>query len=353
MRILFVSAYHPSHDAPSSGPKLVAREIDSLRRDGHDVVVVSFENELDRSAFPDGLAEPAPPDRMFRVTRRDRVLGALRHPCLPLGASARPVVAGATIRRLLAAERFDEIRVEFIQGLASIPRADWDRVTLVAHDILTQLWERRVAHATGVRRIAARFELARVQRFEAAAFRAVRRLVTLNEKDRDLARRLSGRDDVEVRYPRIVPYIDPAERTPDVVERRTLLYWGHMARAENVDAVTHFVDGIFPRILAERPETRLVVAGIDPPAAVRALAGPNVVVTGYLPDPAPVFRRAGLGVVPLRLGAGIKIKTIEMLDAGIPVIATTVGAEGVCPSPLLTVVDGDEAFARAVILALG
>jgi glycosyltransferase involved in cell wall biosynthesis len=120
-----------------------------------------------------------------------------------------------------------------------------------------------------------------------------------------------------------------------------------------VDAVLHFARGIFPRILAAVPDARLIVAGIDPPEAVRALAGPRIEVTGYLADPAPVFRRAAVGVVPLRLGAGIKIKTIEMLDCGIPVVATTVGAEGVLPSPLLTVADDEGRFADAVVGLIG
>jgi glycosyltransferase involved in cell wall biosynthesis len=353
VRILLVSAYHPCHGAPSSGPKIVAREVDRLRASGHDVVVVSFENELDRRAFPGGLTEPAPPGRMFRLRRIDRIIGAFRRPDLPFCASARPHVAAAAVRALLKDGGFDAIQVEFIQGLEVIPRAAWDRVTLVAHDVVTQLWDRRVRHVTGWRRALARLELARVRRWERIAFRGVGRLVVLNEKDRDLAAAVSGRGDIGVRYPQVARYVAPGERTAGVVEPGTLLYWGHMARSENVDAVMHFARAIFPRIRAAVPEARLIVAGIDPPDTVRDLAGPQVEVTGFVPDPAPMFRRAALGIVPLRLGAGIKIKTIEMLDAGIPVVATTVGAEGVRSSPLLTVADDDEAFARAVIAGLG
>ena len=353
MRALLISGFQPSHDAVSSGPKLVAREIDKLTAGGFDVTTVSFENELDRRHFRRGFERPRADDsRIFPLKKLGRIQAGLRYPKLPLAASARRFVARAYVEALLARVAFDRIDVEFIQAAEVLPRRYWPSAGLVSHDVLHQLYQRRLAYTAGWRRIAARTELARVSRWEGEVLRCFGTVTVLNDKDRDLVKAISGRSDIGVRYPEVPRYIDPSERTPDRIQAHTMLFWGHMGRAENVDAVHYFAQEIMPLILAKRPNARLVVAGIDPPDSVRLLErGGHTTVTGFVQDPAPLFRRAALGVVPVRLGAGIKVKTLEMIACGLPVVATTAGAEGVVPSSLLTVADAPATFAQAVLNA--
>src|SRR5437764_2448200 len=123
MRALFLCGFHPSHDAVSSGPKIVAREIDALVAQGWDVVTVSFENELDRRHHKEGFSAPIGADsRLFRLTLLSRLAAAFRYPALPLAASARPFVAGSWVRTLLARNTFDRIYVEFIQAAELLPK---------------------------------------------------------------------------------------------------------------------------------------------------------------------------------------------------------------------------------------
>lgn len=349
-KVLFLSGFHPTPDAVSSGPKIVAGVIRDLEAQGRKVVTVSFENELDRAHNAAGFRPAgAPGSRVFRLTRLARVLAALRHPLLPFAASARPFVARRHVEALLKTEDFDAIEVEFIQAIEALPKEVRRKARLVSHDVLTQLYARRLAHARGLKRVAAWFEYQRVKRWEKKVFQEVGRLVALNGKDKALIEEISGRSDVAVRYPDIEAYIDPAERVHGTVEPGSLLYWGHMGRAENVDAVLYFAAEILPLIRKARPDARLIVAGIDPPPEIRRLQGPAIEVTGYVADPAPLFRRAEIGIVPLRLGAGIKIKTLELLASGLPVVATAVGAEGVQPSPHLRIANSPADFAGAVL----
>jgi polysaccharide biosynthesis protein PslH len=350
MRALFICGFHPTHDAVSSGSKIVAREIDMLISQGWEIVTVSFENELDRGHFKDGYGAPTTPgSRLFRLTRTLRVLAALRHPILPFGASGRAFVAGSYVKRLLTECKFDRIDVVFVQAADVLPKNRWREATLVSHDVMTQRFEREYEHSQGWRRILTGFEMFRVKRWETDVFRCFGHVEVLCGKDKQLVKSLTGREDVLVRYPEIPRYVDPRERTPDQVDPSVMLFWGHIGRKENADAVHFFVREIMPAILERRPDARLVVAGINPPESVRALAGSVVSVTGYVKDPGPLFRSAAVGVVPLRLGSGIKIKTVEMIACGLPVVATSVGSEGVAPHPLLTSVDQKDAFVNAVL----
>ncbi len=350
MRALFVCGFHPTSNAVSSGPKIVAREIDALIAKGWEVTTVSFENELDRRHYKQGFSAPSShQSRIFRLTSSLRLLAALRFPTLPLAASARPWVASRYVANLLARTAFDRIDVEFIQAAEVLPRSEWHRAMVVCHDVLTQLYERRYQHAKPPHKLFALAELHRVRRWETEVLRGFGQVTVLNEKDRKLVAAMTGRSDVAVRYPEVPRYIDPEERTSHSVDSSTMLFWGHLGRQENVDAVHYFVSKIMPGILAQRPDARLIVAGIDPPQSIQELAGRAVTVTGYVEDPSSLFRSAAVGIVPMRLGAGIKIKTLEMIACGLPVVATSVGAEGVAEADLLTTVDNETEFAAAVV----
>lgn len=124
----------------------------------------------------------------------------------------------------------------------------------------------------------------------------------------------------------------------------------------NRDAVEYFAHHIFPKVRAEFPEARFVVAGRNPPrdfvASFRLES--RIEFTGTVPDMRPYLSSASVVVVPLRLGGGTRIKILEACAAGRPVVSTTIGAEGLDlePGKELLVEDDPAEFARAVIALL-
>jgi len=120
-----------------------------------------------------------------------------------------------------------------------------------------------------------------------------------------------------------------------------MMYWGAMNRSENEDAAMFLIENVMPKLVRQIPDAKLYVVGNKPSARLLACTGKNVVVTGFVADPTEIFEKVRVGVVPLRKGAGIKVKTLEMLKAGIPVISSPVGAEGVELGEKLTVVNCD------------
>ena len=111
-------------------------------------------------------------------------------------------------------------------------------------------------------------------------------------------------------------------------ERRDLLFIGGFIHPPNVDAVVWFTDEIFPLVQREIPEVRIYVVGDDPPPSFRAFDSDAVKVTGYVQDVTGFFSDCRVFVAPLRYGAGIKGKINQSMSYGLPVVTTTIGAEG-------------------------
>ncbi len=120
--------------------------------------------------------------------------------------------------------------------------------------------------------------------------------------------------------------------------RRDLVFVGGYAHPPNVDAALWLAREVMPLVWQAAPHARLVLVGSKPPAEVLALAGPRIEVPGWLPDLDPVYAGARASISPLRYGAGVKGKIIAALQAGVPVITTPIGNEG------LGLVSGTEAL---------
>ena len=139
-------------------------------------------------------------------------------------------------------------------------------------------------------------------------------------------------------------------------EPNHILHIGTMYWPPNIDAVNWFVGRVYPLIRQERPDVCFDVVGSRPPAELLALndAGLAINVTGYVPDPTPYLQRAAVLVVPVLAGGGIRVKILNALAEGIPIVSTTLGCEGIEVTPGQDILIGDspEAFAAQVLRVL-
>jgi len=110
--------------------------------------------------------------------------------------------------------------------------------------------------------------------------------------------------------------------------RARVVFLGSMDYGPNVEAVLRFAREVLPRIRAVRPETVLSIVGGDPLPEVRALASEAIEVTGRVPAVQPHLEGASALVVPLRIGGGTRLKIVEALALGTPVVSTVIGAQG-------------------------
>jgi len=137
----------------------------------------------------------------------------------------------------------------------------------------------------------------------------------------------------------VVPNIhEIPPRVPPYEERRDLLFIGGFSHEPNVDAVQYFVSRILPRVTTQIPEIRFRILGSNMPSDIRELASLQVEPLGFVPEVEPYFEQARIFVAPVRQGAGMKGKVGQSLSFGLPVVTTSVGAEG------MGLVDGENAL---------
>jgi glycosyltransferase involved in cell wall biosynthesis len=156
--------------------------------------------------------------------------------------------------------------------------------------------------------------------------------LVVSDEERDHLEAVEPGVDVEV-----VPNANPiAGDVPGHAERSGVLFVGNFGHAPNVDAAIHLATDVMALVWQEEPGISLTIAGPSPPAEVRALASASVDVLGWVEDLTPLLRESIAAVAPLRFGAGMKGKVTQSLAAGLPVVTTTIGAEGLHAS------DGNE-----------
>ncbi|MBV8615359.1 MAG: glycosyltransferase [Acetobacteraceae bacterium] len=170
-------------------------------------------------------------------------------------------------------------------------------------------------------------EAARLERLERWLWRATDRVLTPSEQEAVVARQLEPAARVVAVAPFCFRTFGASRASPPGAR---LLFVGGFAHTPNVDALAWFVTEILPLIRARVPAARLLAAGSHVPPRVWALSGPAVTIR---PDVPPetlrrLYLSARVAVVPLRYGAGVKLKVVEALREGVPLVSTGVGAQG-------------------------
>ncbi len=186
--------------------------------------------------------------------------------------------------------------------------------------------------------------------YERARYGACDLVFAVSARDASAIRDLAG-PSVDVR---VLPIsIDARGTTPvgPLPARPGLLYVGGLHWPPNADAVAYFVREIWPLVRRDTPGATLTVVGRDDAPIAEALRNTaGVHVTGHVDTIEPYFAQARALVVPLRSGGGMRVKILDTLARGLPVISTSIGCEGIdaVPGVHLLVADGPEAFAGQV-----
>lgn len=225
----------------------------------------------------------------------------------------------------------------------------------VAHDVITQRWERAAVAARPPMRYAYRLAADRSRARERRSLAALDVVVAFSEKDAALVRELSPTTAVEVVLPGLGPEGTPLKHSPNAAQP-IVLFTGALNRPDNHNGIEWFVHQVWPDVVRAVPSARLVIAGAHArPALERTVQrATRASLTGYVDSLEPIYASASVFVAPLFTGAGVKFKTIDAMLRGVPVVATPVGAEGIAGSHLLAgQTDRADEFAGAVIAALG
>lgn len=266
-----------------------------------------------------------------------KILGGLLGP-LPISVlNYSSASVSKQLSELLEDEPFDVVQVEsihlfrYLEIIRAAPKNplilfDW-------HNIESALMRRYAEQANLPKRLVARRTAQLLEQVEckALAFCDVHTVVSEQEKAELLKRDPSTTIEV---IPNGVDTEFYSHHEAGVLDctahssALTLLFVGSMDYHANIHAVSWFVRDIWPRLSQEFPELHFTIAGRNPPDSVQALASSRVHITGTVSDVRPFYSRAFAVVVPLRVAGGTRLKILEAMAAGVPVISTTLGAEG-------------------------
>jgi glycosyltransferase involved in cell wall biosynthesis len=231
-------------------------------------------------------------------------------------------------------------------------------ITILDQHNAVHLIPQRLAEATTnpLARAVLQRETRLMARYEAAMCRAIDRVVTVTEADQAALRALNP--DAAPKFAGVIPIcVAPNGQLPGPGPARgaRVLFLGGMHWPPNADGVRWFVRDIWPRIRAQAPQAEFWAVGKQPPSELRpARAGQGVHAPGYAAGLDEHWQQAAIFVVPLRAGGGMRVKILDAWQHGLPVVSTTVGAEGLTieDGHNLLLADTPAAFADAVVQVL-
>lgn len=237
----------------------------------------------------------------------------------------------SAIREAVARERPDLVHCEW-SNLAPVLDAVGDGPARVisAHNVESQIWSRYAENSRNpLERLVARRQSERIERLERKWYPSVEVVIAVSAPDARVIRGYGARVELVDNGVDVAYYREVAGSRVEAMPAR-LVFVASMDTFANRDAALWFAGEILPLIRRKLPSTEFWVVGKDPPSAVRRLDSQDsgVRVTGTVPDVREYLLGAALAVVPLRIGGGSRLKILESMAAGVPIVSTTVGAEG-------------------------
>lgn len=328
MRILFLSRWFP-HPTDNGSKIRIFNLLKALRAE-HEVVLISFAGQ-----------EVAPTSLATMQTLCNDVRVVPYRGFQPASVKARLGFFAATPRSVI--DTFSPAMHAAVQDVAAAwqpdiviaSQIDMAPYALAIRNSLRVLEELELAVpadgyqcARGVQRVRKGLTWWKLERYLRRTLPAFDLVTVVSARERDLTQQVCP-DGPPVQ---IVPNgadLAALNRVQATPQPGTLIYSGALSYHANYDAVHYFLAEIFPLILAEAPETRLLVTGSTQGVAIEQLPqSPNVHFTGYLDDIWSAVASSWVSIVPLRLGGGTRLKVLESLALGTPVVATPKGVEG-------------------------
>ena len=236
------------------------------------------------------------------------------------------------LAELLSADTFDIVHVEslFLSPYLSTIRQHTDApVVLRAHNVEHRIWfQMAKSEPMPLKRWYLKHLALALRQYELEQMNAFDALVCISDDDAEAFRQLGCRKKITG-----IPFgIELRNLPSETPEPYSLFHIGSMDWRPNQESILWFLDKVWPLIHKELPQMHLFLAGRKMPDVISRTKREGVVVVGEVPDAADFINSKQINVVPLLSGSGIRIKIIEAMSLGKPVISTTVGASGIAYS---------------------
>jgi glycosyltransferase involved in cell wall biosynthesis len=356
VRILFLSQLLPL--PLDAGPKIRSYYVlRHLAEAGHAMTLVCFVRPGDRSADVEALGrfservETVPLSRS-RVKDAADLLRSVVSTTPFLIRRDRFKAMDERLSALVAGGSYDAVHADQLWMAPYARVADGVPFKVLdQHNAVFKVPERLAATARNpLLRVALEAEASKLAAFERETIAAFDRVVWVSEADRDAFPGSNGHG----RHDPVIPIcVDPLERQPMARPAPfRLTFLGGLHWPPNADGVTWFASEIWPAVARAVPGSVLTVIGKGGPSRL----GPpelrdRIEVTGYVADLGPYLAETAAFIVPLRTGAGMRVKILDAWSWALPVVSTKVGAEGIETVDGENILIGDEpaAFAEKLV----
>ncbi len=349
LRVLFVSPY-PICPPTHGGGVFMYQTICALARHCELHLLISLDLAEQRQAHRELDAICASTEYVVRLEGRQKAFGAMEPHAV---REFRNRDFAWLIHRQIYLRKIDVLQLEYTplgQYHGSFRRIP---SILFEHDVYFQSIARRLPHITNaLEKIQARWEYLRGLRYELRLLPKLDRVQVCTPDAaaylRTFLPELSGRIDADNRAG-----IDTSRYHFQCSGRElfTLLFLGSFRHLPNQEALNWFLSNVFPKVRAAEPRARLIVIGSDPPPRHSLPEDDAIELRGFVEDVREPLGRYAVFVCPILSGSGIRVKLLEAFAAGIPVVSTRIGAEGLANADgeICALADDSEHFAQAIL----
>ncbi len=368
MKVLFLTQILPY--PPDAGPRVKTWNVlRFLKSEGHQVDLVSFVREAEKPFVRDVEAVcnsvTGVPIHRSRVADAGFAVKSLfsgrpflvERDRLPAMLSAVMDLVNRDRYQVIHADQLSMVQfaLEACKGLTHKPAVIFD-----AHNATWTIFERSAEKAKPPIRFLLSWEGRRTQYYEYGLVRQCDHTLTVTEIDRKALINLKETDPSSGKKITAVPIAVDTSQMPVIQrkpDRHEIVTLGTLHYPPNADGIRWFLEEVFPLVKQADPAAHLTIIGKNPPADFLAAAAndpASVTVTGYVKSLEPYFEKAGVVVIPVRSGGGMRVRILEAFSRGLPVVTTTVGLEGIEANheEHVLVEDTNAGFAAAVLKIL-
>ena len=310
VRLLLITPFTPDNQGRGISPtSLLLAELSKE----HCVDLVYFRYPEERPYVSD--YENVHVLKEFIVTKWQKIIGIIKHPLLfPLFTSRHNLEAVSFLRERVLKVKYDFIYFDFSQTFSYAAYLEHPNKILMSHDVIAQKYSRM---KTYLRSWAVWTERRLLKKGKV--------VFTFSEKDCELIRELYEVNSLSTTlflHPNVIN-AEPKE------ESNYFVFFGSWAREENCESLDWFIDNVYDNLSKEIYIK--VIGGGKMPVSLKQkiVTKPNIDYLGFVEDPYPIIANARAEIAPLHMGAGVKVKCVEALGSGTPIIGTEVAFEGI------------------------